>query len=173
MKKIFTICAIYALGFANYAEQKLDEVPQDLVDKNGKPEIDLIDPFQGEQSNDVSDDDFSTTSMADIPIGLKILAIIIPKDKSQKSVALIKLPNSDKPYLVKEEDSVRIISNEETKELKNKVSKKKNIKNTGLDLLNWRTKQNFDFYIFIKKIHPTYLEIYKKKRPNEVLNLRP
>jgi hypothetical protein len=158
------------------SDERLSKPPQNLIDNKGNPELDLVDPFQRSFLAGDSGElpGFTSTSLGDMPSGIKVLAIVIPENKEKSAIALVKLPYSGQPYLVKEGDLVRINKNPDTKRKSSRNRSGRNKKKeSDFSLMALKTLQTFDFYLFIKKIHPTYIEAYQKKRPNQIINLRP
>ena len=146
-------------------EAKYYRPPRSLRSDNGLSEFGLIDPFRrGDdrapaEPTTTTDSSLQRTSMGELSDGFRILTIIVPKRTDQrKPTALIQLEKNADPILVQEGDLVRI---------ERRKSDKKN--KTAVEL----ALERYTFYIHIKKITATGLEIfYNKQRPDDTLILR-
>lgn len=149
--------------------------PQTLVDEKGRPELDLIDPFQGTNNDEAGDKNggtMSPTAVNILPEAIKILAIIIPKDKPENKMALLKLSEKESPFVVREGDLIKVRNEEALKDaakISKMFQKMKGHKSRSaeIDALN-----SFDYYLHIKKINQQFIEAFPKKSPDELIILR-
>lgn len=168
---ISTACHHVAWAISdNTPEIPLVKPPQDLRDEQGLPEKDLINPFRNrneQMSDDKSLDNngLQRTSLGEVSEDFRILAIAIPADPKQKPMALIRLSESSDPTLVHPGDLVR--SNIPSQNAKNTRRRNTSSQNAlGADVQALMNR--YTFYLHIKDIQPTFLELYhNKKRPDE------
>lgn len=141
----------------------LSEPPQPLRDADGNPETGLVDPFTP-RSGDAGDPDLAgtglvRTALGDLPAGFRILAIAVPEDDGAAPSALIRMSEEDEPTLVREGDQVRVLRDGGRKQAASRTAA--------------ASEDRYTFYLYVKTIAPTYLEIYHaKNRPDETLILR-
>lgn len=141
----------------------LSEPPQPLRDADGNPETGLVDPFTP-RSGDAGDPDLAgtglvRTALGDLPAGFRILAIAVPEGDGAAPSALIRMSDEDEPTLVREGDQVRV--------LRDGGRKRGSARSAAA------AEDRYTFYLYVKTIAPTYLEIYHaKNRPDETLILR-
>ena len=147
-------------------EAKYYQPPQNLRNAVGEPEFGLVDPFSrgpreaADASVESGDPSLLRTTMGQMDEGFRILAIAVP-EKTGKSSALIQLDKAGEPTLVHEGDLVRI---DRKKDARYRYQKKSAVEE-ALD--------RYTFYIHIKKISATGLEVYyNKKRPDDTIILR-
>jgi len=170
-----------------------------LEDANGKAETGLRDPFgRGGAAADATgaadESGLLRTTMGEIPNDFHIVAISIPADTNTPRTALIQLTGSDEPILVHEGDLVRIDrtggagriggrrrASAVSRSLRDRQSRGAAVRagvGKGLNA-NRATSQElaseldkYVFYLNVKNIEPTYIEVYhNKKRPDETIRL--
>lgn len=175
--------------------------PRTLTTADGKPELDLVDPFRRRNDNaDVEgkvvpgEDGLMRTTMGEISSEFRILAITIPQDTNTPRSALIQFYSSDEPILVHEGDLVRVdrmsaansrnrYSNARNRNRRRNAARvtparanrqagrPQNSNELGNMDLEEKLKE-FVFYVNVKNIEPTFIEVYhNKKRPDETIRL--
>lgn len=179
-RKTFSALAVLIAG-ALFAGEDLVK-PVTLKDGKGNPESGLVDPFSrrgadvvGSSASD-GEDGLMRTTMGGLSEDFRILAITIPAETNMPRLALIELGSMDEPVLVREGDLVRVDRSVRT-DRKRARSAKRPAKsaaaagrNAGLSLDE--QLERFVFYVNIKRIEPTYIEVYhNKKRPDETIRL--
>ncbi len=167
--------------------------PQTLTDENGEPELNLVDPFRSKGTEvppegvAVPDDDgLLRTSMGEISSEFRILAITIPQDTNTPRSALIQFYSSDEPILVHEGDLVRVdrlgagnIRNARNRRNAARLASSRARQKPGArqsrtlgDLDVEEELRKYVFYLNVKNIEPTFIEVYhNKKRPDETIRL--
>ena len=169
-----------------------------LADESGAPEQDLVDPFQRRTAEDAAagdrraEDGLMRTTMGEISPEFKILASTIPDDGTRPRTALIQFYSSDEPILVHEGDLVRVdrlgthgrngraaprrgrtATNGRAvapRPPQRSASSARKGSLADLDLEDQLKK--YVFYLNVKHIEPTYIEVYhNKKRPDETIRL--
>jgi len=146
----------------------LTEPPQDLIGEDGKVELDLVDPFQRSSENVASEQEgLSATSLGEISDEFRILAILIAEDETHQPMALIRLQEEDHPQVVKKDDLVQIKRRPSDRRSRPRSTDPPSIEDSALTAL-----ESYSFYLQIKEIHPTYIEAFQKKSPNESIILR-
>lgn len=155
----------------------LAEPPQSLIGEDGKVELDLVDPFQRGRLRTVEADEpegLSATTLGEISEEFRILAIVIPDDPSRQPMALIRLQNESTPQLVTKDDLVQIKRRPEgaRQPLRRAPAPNASGEGTSFEESALAALESYSFYLHIKEIHPTYIEAYQKKSPNETIILR-
>ncbi len=141
----------------------LVQPPQTLLDAEGNPELELINPFAKGRSREVETDGsmgrLQRTTLGEVSNDFALLAIVVPEDDTVEPMALIRQNQDAGPILVRPGDLIR--TREPTKR-GNRWGRSKE------ELAREKLKGNFTFYLYIKNILPTHLEVYhNKKNPNE------
>jgi len=173
--------------------------PVTLKDENGKPEMDLVDPFRRHGADDgagesaePSEEGLLRTSLGEISSEFRILAITVPADTNATRTALIQFYTSDEPVLVHEGDLVRVDRLGANRRAGRAAPRRGRTATNGravaprppqrpissartgsladLDLEDQLKK--YVFYLNVKHIEPTYIEVYhNKKSPDETIRL--
>ena len=166
--------------------------PVTLKDDNGQAEQDLVDPFRRRSADDAAgefaepeEDGLMRTTMGEISSEFRILAITIPQDTNTPRTALIQFYTSDEPIIVHEGDLVRVDrlgahgrngraalrrGRTATNGTQGSASSARARSLADLDLEEQLRK--YVFYLNVKHIEPTYIEVYhNKKRPDETIRL--
>ena len=149
-----------------------------LADESGAPEQDLVDPFQRRTAEDAAagdrraEDGLMRTTMGEISPEFKILAITIPDDGARPRTALIQFYDSDEPIVIHEGDLVRVdrqgVANSRGRSRASMRSQRASTQAQELE----EELSKFVFYLNVKHIEPTYIEVYhNKKRPDETIRL--
>lgn len=149
-----------------------------LTDETGAPEQGLVDPFRRRTAEDVAEggeraeDGLMRTTMGEISSEFKILAIIIPDDETKPRTALIQFYESDEPIIIHEGDLVRVdrqgAANSRSRRRASMRSQRVSPQSQELE----EELRKFVFYVNVKHIEPTYIEVYhNKKRPDETIRL--
>lgn len=167
--------------------------PVTLKDANGTAESGFVDPFRrrGEDGDGPGfgpgEDGLMRTTMGEISSEFRILAITIPQDTNTPRAALIQFHYADEPILVQEGDLVRVDRlGADGRGRRAKKAFPRGRTNTGgkAAVLGGRAApsgkgvdldeqlRKFVFYVNVKKIEPTFIEVYhNKKRPDETIRL--
>ena len=159
--------------------------PVTLKDENGKPEMDLVDPFRRQGADDgagesaePSEDGLLRTSLGEISSEFRILAITVPADTNATRTALIQFYTSDEPVLVHEGDLVRVdrlgANRRAGKSSQRRARTAANVAGAGglADLDLEEQLKKYVFYVNVKHIDSTFIEVYhNKKRPDETIRL--
>ena len=144
--------------------------PQRLRDAAGQPETDLVDPFQRRSTipqGEGAMPGMSRTSFGEISDEFRILSIIIPQNTNTLPMALIKLHSNTEPQLVRPGDLVRI---NRTAAPAGARGGRRPAAAPLPDTLS--ALQRYTFYLYVKEIHATYIEVYQnKKSPDETIIL--
>lgn len=174
--------------------------PVTLKDDDGRAEQSLVDPFRRRGADDAigedaepGEDGLMRTTMGEISSEFRILAITIPQDTNTPRTALIQFYSSDEPILVHEGDLVRVDRLGAHGRNGRAAPRRVRSGQTGraavpggrngragarpshggladLDLEDQLKK--YVFYLNVKHIEPTYIEVYhNKKRPDETIRL--
>lgn len=152
----------------------LTEPPQKLRDASGAPETDLIDPFQKRTGRDTEEDNTAggllRTSFGEVSDEFRILSIVVAQDTNILPMALIKLHTQAEPHLIRPGDLVRIdrgTANKGTARGGRAVTPASSLSANALAALD-----RYTFYLYVKEIQPTYIEVYRnKKSPDETIIL--
>lgn len=173
--KLLAAAAVFAaapLLAGDLADAELAK-PVELVDASGEPETTLVDPFRRRSAEDGApageapgEDGLMRTAMGEISSEFRILAITIPENAAARRAALIQFYNSDEPILVHEGDLVRV-----DRAASRRPSTRRRAAVASAASLEDEL-QKFVFYLNVKHIEPTYIEVYhNKKRPDETIRL--
>ncbi len=152
----------------------LSTPPQDLKNENGKHELDLVDPFQrrsAKPTEEQTQEELSATSLGEISEEFSILAIIIPEDETSAPMALIRLQDESNPQVVKKDDLVQIRRRPEDRRSRTRARSAKDDENS-FEQSALNALESYSFYLQIREIHPTHIEAFQKKSPNESIILR-
>ena len=173
--------------------------PVTLKDDNGQFEQNLVDPFRRSGADDAAgeyaepgEDGLMRTTMGEISSEFRILAITIPQDTNTPRTALIQFYTSDEPILVHEGDLVRVDrlgahgrkgraaprrgrtgQNGRAVAPRPPQRSSSSARAGGLADLDLEEQlRKYVFYLNVKHIEPTYIEVYhNKKRPDETIRL--
>lgn len=174
--------------------------PVTLVDEDGKAETGFVDPFRrrgedGEGGAAAPDaDGLMRTTMGEISSEFRILAIVIPQDTNTPRAALIQFHDADEPILVHQGDLVRVDrtgghgraaiakgKRPRTSAAGGAARQRKTQSGNGAvgavrrgnaDAELEEQLRRFVFYVNVKNIEPTFIEVYhNKKRPDETIRL--
>ena len=175
--------------------------PVTLVDDEGKAETGLVDPFRRRTDEDGAaapgEDGLMRTTMGEISSEFRILAITIPADTNTPRAALIQFHTADEPILVHEGDLVRVdrlgANGRRGRAAVSALRTGQNGRAAGLGGRNATGRagarpspvsraaidadleeqlRKFIFYVNVKHIEPTFIEVYhNKKRPDETIRL--
>ena len=174
--------------------------PVTLQDEDGRAEQSLVDPFRRRSADDAvgedaepGEDGLMRTTMGEISSEFRILAITIPADTNTPRTALIQFYTADEPILVHEGDLVRVdrlgthgrngraaLHRVRTGQTgRAAVSGGRNGRagarpsHGGLADLDLEEQlKKYVFYVNVKHIEPTYIEVYhNKNRPDETIRL--
>ena len=173
--------------------------PVTLKDGNGQSEQNLVDPFRRRGADDAAgeyaepgEDGLMRTTMGEISSEFRILAITIPQDTNTPRTALIQFYTSDEPILVHEGDLVRVDrlgahgrtgraaprrgrTGQNGRAIAPRLPQRSSssARTGGLADLDLEEQlRKYVFYLNVKHIEPTYIEVYhNKKRPDETIRL--
>ena len=173
--------------------------PVTLKDDDGRSEQSLVDPFRRRGADDAigedaepGEDGLMRTTMGEISSEFRILAITIPQDTNTPRTALIQFYSSDEPILVHEGDLVRVDrlgahgrkgraaprrgrtgQNGRAIAPRPPQRSSSSARAGGLADLDLEEQlRKYVFYLNVKHIEPTYIEVYhNKKRPDETIRL--
>ena len=163
--------------------------PVTLRDCDGNAETGLVDPFRrrGEDESASSgqvEDGLMRTTMGEISSEFKILAISIPTDTNTPRSALIQFYTADDPVLIHEGDLVRVDRVGGGRGMVRKAVRRavrvarasaaagRRRAGASDDAELEEQLRKFVFYVNVKHIEPTYIEVYhNKKRPDETIRL--
>lgn len=159
--------------------------PVALHGEDGKTPLRLVDPFRRRSESDVfqptesGEDGYLRTTMGSLSKDFKILGIVLASDTNALDCALIQLENADDPVLVHEGDLVRVDRSGSGSVRRGGVVRKgaksqgRERKRSGSAIVDLDEElEKFVFYVNIKTIEPTYIEVYhNKKRPDETIRL--
>ena len=173
--------------------------PVTLKDDNGRSEQNLVDPFRRRGADDATgeyaesnEDGLMRTTMGEISSEFRILAITIPQGTNTPRTALIQFYTSDEPILVHEGDLVRVDRlgahgrTRRTPPRRGRTGQNgravaprppqrlaSSARTGGLADLDLEEQlKKYVFYLNVKHIEPTYIEVYhNKKRPDETIRL--
>ncbi len=148
---LFAACAVRAAI-------PLADPPQDLKNEDGTPEVGLVDPFVprgAAEDPDMPGTGLTRTAAGELPADFRILAISIPEQG--KPSALVRMGEKEDPTLVHEGDQVR-----EPRPIPRGRARAEEDPNA-----------RYTFYLYVKTIAPTYIEVYHSKtRPDDTQILR-
>lgn len=163
------ICCGVALLQAETGE--LLAPPQPLRDAEGRAEIGLIDPFSRPADRAPAADageGMMRTSLGEISSDFKILGIVIPDDPARQPSAVLRMTGEADPMIVYPGDIVRVENARLNQTGRRNVARFRRGERDPLD----EQLKDFVFYLHIKAIHPTSLEVFhNKKRPDETIIL--
>ncbi len=169
--------------------------PVTLKDDDGNAEVGLVDPFRRRSDEESvssvpGEDGLMRTTMGEISSEFRILAITIPADTNTPPTALIQFYTADEPILVHEGDLVRVdrlgASGRRGRAGQNgrvaipggrNVARRAGVRSSqvsqsAVDVDLEEQLRKFVFYVNVKHIEPTYIEVYhNKKRPDETIRL--
>lgn len=155
--------------------------PFTLRDAEGNAELGLVDPFSRRSGEDGpgeearGEDGLMRTTMGEISSEFRILAIVIPEAEGAPRAALIQFYNADEPILVHEGDLVRVDrfgGERGGRRGRARVSRGAAAHNSAADAELERQLEKFVFYVNVKHIESTFIEVYhNKKRPDETIRL--
>ncbi len=163
--------------------------PVTLRDCDGNAETGLVDPFRrrGEDesaSSGQGEDGLMRTTMGEISSEFKILAISIPTDTNTPRSALIQFYTANDPVLIHEGDLVRVDRVGGGRGMVRKAVRRavrvarasaaagRRRAGASDDAELEEQLRKFVFYVNVKHIEPTYIEVYhNKKRPDETIRL--
>ena len=173
--------------------------PVTLKDDDGRAEQSLVDPFRRRGADDAigedaepGEDGLMRTTMGEISSEFRILAITIPADTNTPRTALIQFYTADEPILVHEGDLVRVDrlgahgrkgraaprrgrtgQNGRAVAPRPPQRSSSSARAGGLADLDLEEQlRKYVFYLNVKHIEPTYIEVYhNKKRPDETIRL--
>lgn len=146
------------LASTAFAGVPLADPPQDLRNADGTPEVGLVDPFVprgAAEDPEMPGSGLTRTAAGELPADFRILAISIPE--TGEPTALVRMGEKEEPTLVREGDQVRVPR-----------ALPRGRARAAADP-NARTT----FYLYVKTIAPTYIEVYHTKtRPDDTQILR-
>lgn len=174
--------------------------PVTLRDDAGNAESGFVDPFRrrGEDGDGAAagpgEEGLMRTTMGEISSEFRILAITIPQDTNTPRAALIQFYNADEPILVHEGDLVRVDrlgahgrgrTGRAARPRAPAVGKSvrprtaadgrggvPGVRRGTADVELEEQLRKFVFYVNVKNIEPTFIEVYhNKKRPDETIRL--
>jgi len=155
--------------------------PVALRDADGNAELGLVDPFSRRTGEDGAgeetrgEDGLMRTTMGEISSEFRILAIVIPQAEGTQRTALIQFYSADEPILVHEGDLVRVDrfgGEKGGRRGRTSVSRRTAQRQSAADAELERQLEKFVFYVNVKHIESTYIEVYhNKKRPDETIRL--
>ncbi len=174
--------------------------PVTLVDAEGKAETGFVDPFRrrgddgdGGVASEPDEDGLMRTTMGEISSEFRILAITIPQDTNTPRAALIQFHDADEPVLVHQGDLVRVdrsgargrfgaakgkrprpaAGGNAARQRKAAAANATAAAMRGnADAELEEQLRKFVFYVNVKNIEPTFIEVYhNKKRPDETIRL--
>lgn len=170
--KRFILTGIVVCGVA-LLQAGTDELlapPQPLRDATGRAEVGLVDPFSRPADRTVTstgDEGMMRTSLGEISSDFKILGIVIPSDPNLQPSAVLRMTGDAEPLIVHPGDIVRV-ENSRADATNRRFARLRREKRDSLD----EQLKDFVFYLHIKAIHPTALEVFhNKKRPDETIIL--
>lgn len=160
---------VLALAPALPAAIPLVDPPQPLRDAEGNPEVGLVNPFtpraEGAADPGLGESGLTRTSLGDLPADFRILGIAIPEGEGARPSALIRMGGDEEPTLVHEGDQVRV--SRDPSGVRRRAAGRRGAAPEP------SAADRYTFYLYVKTISPTYLEVYhSKKRPDETLILR-
>lgn len=160
--------------------------PVTLKDDDGNAEVGLVDPFRRRSDEEGAssvpgEDGLMRTTMGEISSEFRILAITIPADTNTPRTALIQFYTADEPILVHEGDLVRVDrlgAKDRRGRARNvalqrgRMARPSQVSRSSADADLEEQLSKFVFYVNVKHIESTYIEVYhNKKRPDETIRL--
>lgn len=160
--------------------------PVTLKDDDGNAEVGLVDPFRRRSDEEGAssvpgEDGLMRTTMGEISSEFRILAITIPADTNTPRTALIQFYTADEPILVHEGDLVRVdrLGAKDRRGRagnvalqRGRMSRPSQVSRSSADADLEEQLRKFVFYVNVKHIESTYIEVYhNKKRPDETIRL--
>lgn len=191
-------CLMLGVGVSSFAEVAGDSHPPavtnlppllrpvTLKDDDGNAEVGLVDPFRRRSDEEGAssvpgEDGLMRTTMGEISSEFRILAITIPADTNTPRTALIQFYTADEPILVHEGDLVRVdrlgakdrrgrAGNVALR--RRRMARPSQVSRSSADADLEEQLSKFVFYVNVKHIESTYIEVYhNKKRPDETIRL--
>lgn len=145
--------------------------PQPLRDAEGRAEVGLVDPFSrpADRASPVeAGAGMMRTSMGELSSDFKILGIVIPDNPDLPPSAVLRMTGESDPMIVYPGDVVRVENARLNQPGRRNVARLRRGERDPLD----EQLKDFVFYLHIKAIHPTSLEVFhNKKRPDETIIL--
>lgn len=191
-------CLMLGVGVSSFAEVAGDSHPPavtnlppllrpvTLKDDDGNAEVGLVDPFRRRSDEEGAssvpgEDGLMRTTMGEISSEFRILAITIPADTNTPRTALIQFYTADEPILVHEGDLVRVDrlgAKDRRGRARNvalqrgRMARPSQVSRSSADADLEEQLSKFVFYVNVKYIESTYIEVYhNKKRPDETIRL--
>lgn len=191
-------CLMLGVGVSSFAEVAGDSHPPavtnlppllrpvTLKDDDGNAEVGLVDPFRRRSDEEGAssvpgEDGLMRTTMGEISSEFRILAITIPADTNTPRTALIQFYTADEPILVHEGDLVRVDrlgAKDRRGRARNvalqrgRMARPSQVSRSSADADLEEQLSKFVFYVNVKHIESTYIEVYhNKKRPDETIRL--
>ena len=161
MRRLPLTPCLLLLAASAAAAIPLSEPPQKLRDAAGNPEVGLVDPFVPRGSGEdpaASGDGPARTAAGELPEGFRILAISVPE--KGEPTALVSMGEDEEPTLVRQGDQVRVPRGDPRARRRARAAAP-------------APHARFTFYLYVKTIAPTYIEVYHSKaRPDDTQILR-
>lgn len=191
-------CLMLGVGVSSFAEVAGDSHPPavtnlppllrpvTLKDDDGNAEVGLVDPFRRRSDEEGAssvpgEDGLMRTTMGEISSEFRILAITIPADTNTPRTALIQFYTADEPILVHEGDLVRVdrLGAKDRRGRagnvalqRRRMARPSQVSRSSADADLEEQLSKFVFYVNVKHIESTYIEVYhNKKRPDETIRL--
>lgn len=191
-------CLMLGVGVSSFAEVAGDSHPPavtnlppllrpvTLKDDDGNAEVGLVDPFRRRSDEEGTssvpgEDGLMRTTMGEISSEFRILAITIPADTNTPRTALIQFYTADEPILVHEGDLVRVdrLGAKDRRGRagnvalqRGRMARPSQVSRSSADADLEEQLRKFVFYVNVKHIESTYIEVYhNKKRPDETIRL--
>ena len=191
-------CLMLGVGVSSFAEVAGDSHPPavtnlppllrpvTLKDDDGNAEVGLVDPFRRRSDEEGAssvpgEDGLMRTTMGEISSEFRILAITIPADTNTPRTALIQFYTADEPILVHEGDLVRVdrLGAKDRRGRagnvalqRGRMARPSQASRSSADADLEEQLRKFVFYVNVKHIESTYIEVYhNKKRPDETIRL--
>lgn len=191
-------CLMLGVGVSSFAEVAGDSHPPavtnlppllrpvTLKDDDGNAEVGLVDPFRRRSDEEGAssvpgEDGLMRTTMGEISSEFRILAITIPADTNTPRTALIQFYTADEPILVHEGDLVRVdrLGAKDRRGRagnvalqRRRMARPSQVSRSSADADLEEQLRKFVFYVNVKHIESTYIEVYhNKKRPDETIRL--
>lgn len=191
-------CLMLGVGVSSFAEVAGDSHPPavtnlppllrpvTLKDDDGNAEVGLVDPFRRRSDEEGAssvpgEDGLMRTTMGEISSEFRILAITIPADTNTPRTALIQFYTADEPILVHEGDLVRVdrLGAKDRRGRagnvalqRRRMARPSQVSRSSADSDLEEQLRKFVFYVNVKHIESTYIEVYhNKKRPDETIRL--
>ena len=191
-------CLMLGVGVSSFAEVAGDSHPPavtnfppllrpvTLKDDDGNAEVGLVDPFRRRSDEEGAssvpgEDGLMRTTMGEISSEFRILAITIPADTNTPRTALIQFYTADEPIIVREGDLVRVdrlgAKNRRGRAgnvalQRGRMARPSQVSRSSADADLEEQLRKFVFYVNVKHIESTYIEVYhNKKRPDETIRL--